>query len=59
MHLLDQRAARPVETEAVGKLGGDGLQRRAEPRPLHLAALQRRLNHEPHHIGRNCKSDAR
>ena len=34
------------------------MQRGAEPGPLDLAAFQRRLHHKPHHVGRNCKSDA-
>ena len=58
MQILDQRAAGAVEAERLGKILSDRLQRGPEPRPLHRAALQRRLNHEPHHVGRNRKSDA-
>src|SRR5262245_2695189 len=58
VQVLNQRAAGAVEAERLGKILSDWLQRRPEPWSLHRAALQRRLNHEPHHVGRNRKSYA-
>src|SRR5262249_19573319 len=58
MHVLDQRTAWAVEPKRFSEVLGYRLERRAEPRPLHRAALQRGLNHEPHHVGRNRKSNA-
>ena len=59
VHLGDQRAvtasASPSDLAMSGVTGCSG---GAEPGPLHRAALDRRLNDEPHHVGRNRKSDA-
>src|SRR6476646_9592629 len=58
MQVLDQRAAWAVEPKGFAEVLGHRLQGCAEPRTLYRAAFQRRLNYEPHHVGRNRKSDA-
>ena len=47
-----------VEPERLGDVGGDRLEAAPSQGRCTRAAFERRLHHEPHHVGRNRKSNA-